>query len=626
MNREQAKEYIQAHPEHHLQAAKKRGTYICPLCGNGQGADGDGLTAKDGIHWHCFKCNFHGDIIELIAAERGIADGGSAEAFEVARQEYGIAIDDSSAPAPAPARIAPEPPQPEKRADYSEYIARAQEALKSSEAGQTYLQARGIKPETAARFMLGYDAGKIVIPYGRGGNYYITRSIEGKRYTKPKTEEAGAEPLYNAAALTAGDHNAVFVVEGTFCAISIMQEGGAAVALNSTGYRKLLDALEAAQIGKTLILCLDNDESGRQAQRGLAEALRAAGAPFIEYNIAGQYKDPNERLQADAAGFADAVRAAAGAATKPDNTLDYINSIMGDEIGRFVADSTRKTGFSNLDTDEAAGGLYTGLYVIGALSSLGKTTFVLQMADQMAEAGEDVLFFSLEQSRLELVCKSIARTMAQRDARTAKTALQLRKGQLTPEALDAVREYGRRVGDRVSIIECNFTMNTKAIGERIEQFKRQNGGKKPVVIIDYLQVLQGEQRQSAREVVEMTITELKQISRRLDVPIIVVSSLNRSNYLTPIDFQSFKESGLIEFTADVVWGLQYRCLSENPVFDKGEQTGIKEKRKVIREAKAENPRQIQLICLKNRFGRDFDATFSYYPANDLFKPAEGANR
>ncbi len=51
--------------------------------------------------------------------------------------------------------------------------------------------------------------------------------------------------------------------------------------------------------------------------------------------------------------------------------------------------------------------LYPGLYVLGAISSLGKTTFCGQMADQLAFVGEHVLYFSLEQTRLELVTKGL---------------------------------------------------------------------------------------------------------------------------------------------------------------------------------------------------------------------------
>ena len=66
------------------------------------------------------------------------------------------------------------------------------------------------------------------------------------------------------------------------------------------------------------------------------------------------------------------------------------------------------TGFPGLDR-LLDGGLYPGLYILGAITSLGKTTFTLQLCDQIAAAGHDVLFYSLEMARQELTAKSISR-------------------------------------------------------------------------------------------------------------------------------------------------------------------------------------------------------------------------
>ena len=116
---------------------------------------------------------------------------------------------------------------------------------------------------------------------------------------------------------------------------------------------------------------------------------------------------------------------------------------------------------------------------------------------------------------------------------------------------------------------------------------------KPVVIVDYLQIIQGdEKRQSTKELIDSNVTELKRISRNNDVPVFVISSLNRSNYLTPVDFESFKESGGIEYTCDVLWGLQLQAINED-VFNSDKK--LKEKRERIKEAKAEITRKIELV-------------------------------
>ena len=79
--------------------------------------------------------------------------------------------------------------------------------------------------------------------------------------------------------------------------------------------------------------------------------------------------------------------------TLKDNLVSqYLEDFFIKDIDKFKRYKDRKTGFSNLD--ELTGGLYPGLYVIGgAISSLGKTTFIHQMGDQLAEMGDHVLFF-----------------------------------------------------------------------------------------------------------------------------------------------------------------------------------------------------------------------------------------
>jgi replicative DNA helicase len=257
---------------------------------------------------------------------------------------------------------------------------------------------------------------------------------------------------------------------------------------------------------------------------------------------------------------------------------------------------------------------------VGAISSLGKTTFCTQLADQLAEAGEDVLFFSLEQSRLELVSKSLARRTAQKNIETAVDSLSIRRGYLPKQVLTEAAEYKQAIQDRLSIIEGNFQCNISFIGEYIRRYIRENG-KKPVVFVDYLQILQPEKdergrTQTTKETVDNTVTELKRISRENGLTVFVISSLNRSNYLSPVDFESFKESGGIEYTADVVWGLQLQSMNDK-LFETDKKT---EKRKAIKAAKAANPRKIELVCLKNRYGiSNYSAYFDYYPQYDLYQ-------
>ena len=82
---------------------------------------------------------------------------------------------------------------------------------------------------------------------------------------------------------------------------------------------------------------------------------------------------------------------------------DYMEELLKSREGKAIS-----TGFDALD-GLLDGGLYPGLYFIGAISSLGKTTLALQIADNIAKAGHGVLIFSLEMSTSELMAKTISR-------------------------------------------------------------------------------------------------------------------------------------------------------------------------------------------------------------------------
>lgn len=573
-----------------------------------------------------------------------------AGAAAQATESHGTAAGDKN-PGQDP-KTAQSGPQSAQDADYIEYFRICRDRLNDPRA-VSYLAARGISKETARACNVGFDPAadpasapaaigdehkphpcpRIILP--TSPRHYVARSIDANtppEYMKlnPSKEKGAGSPfLFNWPVLVKEPAAPVFVTEGAFDALSFAEIGQRAIATNSKNNGAIL--LEGMKYRRYTASCFvivpDNDpgekgESTLKTAQELQASLQAAGYPAIVYNVAGDYKDANDALTADKEGFTQRVKEAVRAAaqeiekgSKPDNIGYYIRHMMGSDLEKFKKDI--KTGYNNLDSE--SGGLYAGLYVIAAISSLGKTTFTHQMADQIAESGTDVLFFSLEQSRLELVSKSIARRLAQKDINSGVTSLRIRKGSLPAPVLDAAREYADAIGDRLSIVECNFSCNISFISDYIRGYLKRNPEEKPVVIIDYLQIVQPQDtRKSAKEATDATVTELKRLSRDLDLTIILISSVNRANYQNPIDFESLKESGGIEYTADVVWGLQLQCLSSDPIFTK--ESNVKEKRETVRRAKNATPRKIELVCLKNRYGRaSYACGFEYYPAVDLFR-------
>ncbi len=630
---DRTKDNINSMYKSYLREAKVKNTFICPLCGNGSGSDGDGLRinpkSNNPYYLKCFKgsCNFSGDLISLYQQEKGV---NFVTAVKELSDRFNIILEeDSNKKSYAEnkssyAKTTQSNPNPgeAKKENFVSYFENCLNGM-NNQAAINYLQSRGLSLDTAINFHIGYDEIKkrLIVPVS--DYFYIARDITGtnkKRYDNPK---GAIVDLFNKKALLTAEKEPIYIVEGTFDALAIEEVGYGAIALNGTPNKeKLVEFLKDNKGKGNIILSLDKDEEGQKVQKQIAEKLKEADIPFFIGDIIGEYKDPNEALVNDREGFKKRLFTAQAKATKPYNVLSYMLQGMNEDIEAYKQGKGIKTGFNNLDLK--AGSLHAGLYILGANSSLGKTTFMHQMADQIAEQGTHVLYFSLEQSTLELVSKSISRCTAQINYDTAINSLEIRYGSSTEAVLNAKKDYIKAVGDRISIIEGNFACNITYIKQTIKDYIEQNNVA-PVIFIDYLQIIPAEQAPSGRvptdprAIVDYNITELKKISRALNVPIFAISSLNRANYLQPIDYSSFKESGAIEFTADVIWGLQLACISQD-IFYEG---NIKEQRETIAREKSKLPRDIELVCLKNRYGiSDYKTSFKYYPNYDLFLDAE----
>lgn len=634
-----------------LYPADKKDGIICPLCGSGSKKNGSGITEdpKKPGNLKCWACDFSGDVIDLIREERHFNFN---ETVEYAANELMLPIDSFKSSINREKDKMNIESHPEEKTlktqfkasknDFEEYYKKCCSKIQTPEA-ISYLSARGISLETAQTYGLGFDPKwKSPTAINRGKNpsvtprliiptspsHYIARdtrfNISEKEKQYAKMNE-GSPSLFNGEILFEKNLDVIFVTEGVFDALSLIEIGENALALNSTSnVEKFIENVKEAQTKSILILCLDNDKAGQKATQIIKDKLTLLNISYITADICGEYKDPNDFFIANKEKFIEQVQITKSKDLRPDNVNSYIDSLMCGEIERFKEAKKRKTGFKNID--EKTGGLYSGLYVIAAISSLGKTTFSLQIADNLAAAGNDVIFFSMEQSRLELVSKSLARITAQIDRDLAVSSLHIRQGLYFGNTSDiiqnAIKEYQQKIGKRLSIIEGNYNCSISFIGDYVRQYINRTGVK-PIVFIDYLQILKGEsdKRHSLKESIDSNVTELKRLSRELDLTIFVISSVNRANYLTPIDFESLKESGGIEFTADVIWGLQLQCLNDS-LFD-NPQTKIKEKREKIREEKAQNPRRIELLCLKNRYGiSSFSCYFNYDPKHDLFEVNE----
>ena len=305
---------------------------------------------------------------------------------------------------------------------------------------------------------------------------------------------------------------------------------------------------------------------------------------------------------------------------RPHNTLKYIENKYYKDLSAYNEKSIN-INFNVLNNH--LDGIHNGLYIIGGGSSVGKTTFCHQIADQLAEQGHNILYFSLEQSTMELITKSITRIRACKFKESEKIDnKKIKKGDNSEGTQKAIDYYKNNIGRNFSIIEGNFNCTVGYIKRYIGEYMLNNSNIKPIVFIDYLQVItppDNAKTKDLRGIIDFNLTELKRITRLYNIPIIWISSFNRGNYYNRVSFESFKESGGIEYTADVVLGLQLSII-ESKDFDLLK--SINEKREETRKAKKgdiKGKREITLIGLKNRFNYcNFKCDFNYFPQYDLF--------
>ena len=272
----------------------------------------------------------------------------------------------------------------------------------------------------------------------------------------------------------------------------------------------------------------------------------------------------------------------------------------------------RKSGFDNIDHHQI---FRPGLYVLGATPACGKSTFCWQLLEQFALNGEHCIFCSYEMEKDELIAKSIARRLFFKNRHTSLTSGEILNGGYTNSITDIIDDF---FSDNLNFDVREFSEENVDKLLAILRPIVKNADKAPVVCIDYLQRLipRDVKNVDRRAAIDDALFKLKDFSKETKTTFFVISTFNRVNYNVPVSFECFKESGGIEYTADVVWAMQLNIATKLS----GEKEGVI--RQKIEDAKKIQPREINISCLKNRRGNNYNCYFQYYSAHDYFKPCE----
>jgi replicative DNA helicase len=205
------------------------------------------------------------------------------------------------------------------------------------------------------------------------------------------------------------------------------------------------------------------------------------------------------------------------------------------------------TGFYDLDY-KTAGFQPSDLILIAARPSMGKTAFVLNIAEYVAlKSNVTTAIFSLEMSQDQLVKRILAM-----NSRVDSQAI--RTGSLSGEEWASLMESARIVGNSNLVIDDTSAISITELRSKCRKLKlEKNLG---MVIIDYLQLMSGSKKSESRqqEISEIS-RSLKSLAREINCPVVALSQLSRAVEQRPDKrpmLSDLRESGAIEQDADVV--------------------------------------------------------------------------
>lgn len=272
------------------------------------------------------------------------------------------------------------------------------------------------------------------------------------------------------------------------------------------------------------------------------------------------------------------------------NIKDIVNSTI-DEINNIPEDGNMVTGLPTgfVELDKMTTGFHDDeLIIVAARPGVGKTSFALNVAQYVGlHTDKTVAMFSLEMSGEQLVQRMLA-------SEGLINSQHLRTGQLDED------EWPKLVTASGSLATANIYIDDTP-GIKMSQIRAQSRrlakekGNLGLIVIDYLQLIEGPHSESRQQEVSAISRQLKKLAKELHVPVIALSQLSRSveqrQDKRPV-LSDIRESGSIEQDADIVSFL-YR-----DDYYRDEEEGEENK-----EVSAEDDNgEVEVIIEKNRSG------------------------
>lgn len=230
----------------------------------------------------------------------------------------------------------------------------------------------------------------------------------------------------------------------------------------------------------------------------------------------------------------------------PKKGLVHISSVAEDVLKSLNSDRNRyvKSGFKSIDR------LITGFFnkdfiILAARPSVGKTALAANIAYNVAEAGYPVAFFSLEMSDRAIVERTIA-------TYSGLNLEKIRSGKIYDPEKPRLSKTVDHISKLPIFIDDRGGQSIKRIHAEAKEFKRKHQGK--LIILDYLQLAKGKGGNNNERVSSIS-SNIKDMAKDLDMPVIALSQLNRGlkdRANKRPELSDLRDSGALEQDSDLI--------------------------------------------------------------------------
>ena len=236
-----------------------------------------------------------------------------------------------------------------------------------------------------------------------------------------------------------------------------------------------------------------------------------------------------------------------------------------------------KTGIPELSNAIGGGYPVGGLTVIGGVPNVGKTTIAVQSAVKMSKEGVPSVFLSLDMSGYEIIDKVYSQLSYQEYGLISYSLQDISKKKFVvnnEENLNLLKKVSEvcryftvvdmydkeKIAEIIGVLHAEEDMFNKIVW-LLELYT--NIYKHPVIFIDNLQQLSGYSGADGKAGVDKSINFLKEVARKYEVPIVLISTMGRASYDKTIELSSFKESGNIDYAVSCAVGLEPKFITDN---------------------------------------------------------------